>query len=165
MTYVNNSTSDAPVIQPTSFTTPLPQEYGFNIPSFPAIEDSEKHLGNIHKLLIEWDKYLRTRLFPPESQDIFKVVSLYKNTFGPNFIPDKQGRMYTLVYALQTTNIVVTSILAPPTSSTIPAGKWVNLNFPDGTSFILDSIATANELKIYVRYTMVSNNNDGPTVP
>lgn len=150
-----------PVIQ----DTPLPREYGIDLPTFPAIIEFEKRLGNINKLLVELDEYLTTRIFPPESQDIFRVVSLYKVGFGYNFILDRLGRMYVLVNALQVTNIIITSPIAPPTSATIPPGKWVSLNLPDASSITLDTIAPANELKIYVRYTMVPNNNDGPTVP
>lgn len=143
----------------------LPREYGIQVPSFPAIEESATHLGNIYKLLRELDYFLRSRVFPPESQDLFRIVTLYKNTFGGNWIPNKEGRTYTLVFALQPTPIIVSSNLGPPTSGTIPAGKWVSFNFPDGTSIMLDNPATANELKIYVRHTMVPNNNDGPTFP
>lgn len=154
-----NSDGSSPVIQA------LPQEYGFDVPSINDITLMEHHLSSIKELLIELRNFLRTKIYPPESQDIFKIITLYKQGFGSNFIPDKQGRMYAVVYALQTTNVIITSPLAPATSATIPPGKWVNLDFPDGTSFILDAIATANQLNVYARYTMVSTNNDGPTVP
>lgn len=146
---------------------PLPREYGIDVPSSSDISLLIGHLANINEVLRELHEFLKTKIYPPESQDLFKIVNLYKVSFGPNYIPsiDKQQRTFVYVYALQTTNIIVTSPLAPPTSATIPPGKWVNLNFPDGTSFTLDAIATANQLNLYARYTMDSFNNDGPTVP
>ena len=144
---------------------PLPREYGFDVPSLNDIQLMERHLSSIKEMLRELHEFLKTKIYPPEDQDIFKIINLYKVGFGPNWIPDKQGRVYLFVYALQATNLVITSPLAPPTSSTIPAGKWVNLNFPDSTSFVLDTIATANQLNVYARFTMVPSNNDGPTVP
>lgn len=149
----------------SSTIEPLPREYGFDVPSLDAIKTMADHLSSIKDILFDLHEYLKTKIYPAESQDIFKIVTLYKVGFGSNFIADKLGRMFIYVYALQTTNIIVTSPLASPTSATIPAGKWVNLNFPDSTSFILDAIATANQLNIYARYTMDSFNNDGPTVP
>lgn len=159
---LNNSTS-----QQLAEPSPLPREYGLDVPSLNDISLLIGHLANINEVLRELHEFLKTRIYSPESQDIFKIVNLYKAGFGPGYIPsiDKQQRIFVYVYALQTTNIVITSPLAAPTSGTIPAGKWVNLNFPDGTSFILDAIATANQLNVYARYTMDSFNNDGPTVP
>lgn len=152
-------------LPPTLPNETPPREYGFDVPSLDVFHSMNKHLFDIKEIARELHEYLQTRIYPPESQDIFKIVTLYKQGQGSNFIPDNQGRPYLYVYALQTTNVVITSPLAPPTSATIPAGKWVNLNFPNGTSFILDTIATANQLNIYARYTMNSFNNDGPTVP
>lgn len=152
-------------LPPTLANITPPREYGFDVPTLNAIALMEQHLFNIKGILSELHEYLKTKIYPPEDQDIFTIVNLYKVGSGSNFIANKQGRMYLYVYALQTTNIIISSPLASPTSATIPAGKWVNLNFPEGTSFTLDTIATANQLNVYARYTMNSFNNDGPTVP
>ena len=96
---------------------------------------------------------------PPESIDIFKIVTLYKVGSGPNLILSKERRIYMRVYALVATAVNIASPLGPPAVITIPAvtlpNMWSPFDFPDQSSVYLDSTASAAQMNIYVRYTNV----------
>ena len=138
----------------------IPQEWYIPQPTIDQIKESAKDLSDIHELLLEFNVYLRTKMFAPENQDLFRVVTLYKVGFGPNWIPNKEFRQYIRVMALQPTAILVTSPLAGPTVITIPAlaypSFWLPFDFPDQSSFSLDVTASANQLNIYTRLTNIA---------
>ncbi len=93
----------------------------------------------------------------PERFDIFKIITLYKQGQGGNWIPLKENTQYLRVYALVPTAVLVTSPLGPPAIVTIPAvtlpALWLPWDFPDGSSFMLDATATANQMNIFTRLT------------
>lgn len=137
----------------------IPQEWYIPQPTIDQLLESAKDLSDIHELLLEFNVFLRTKMFPPENQDLPRIVTLYKVGFGPNWVPNKEFRQYIRVMALQATAILVTSPLAPPTVVTIPAltypSFWLPFDFPDQSSFSLDVTASANQLNIYTRLTNV----------
>lgn len=117
-----------------------------------------KYLEELCKLQVELLECFNKYLFRPELKDIYKVVHLYKLSFGPSFVAQHERRQFCRVLAPVPTAVLVTSIIGPSFIYTIPAASWTPFDFPDASTFILDNTATSNDMSIYVRYT-----NDKPS--
>ena len=122
-------------------------------------DTTHKKLQSIHDVLLEIAEDIHKLTISKEASSVFRIVTLYKAGLGPNWVPRLGERDYIQVYALQATAVLVTSPLAPPTVVTIPATTlndlWLDFDFPDGSSFILDVSASANSLNIYTKITQV----------
>lgn len=118
----------------------------------------QDHVRGIHDTLHDLFTFLRQNQYPKETEDIFKIVTLYKAGFGGNVILQPMQRTYTYIFAPVATAILVASPLSVPVVVAVPATTlpqfWLHWDWPDGTSFTLDTSASANQLNIYVRYSM-----------
>lgn len=125
-----------------------------------TLKDLGGHMRLNNSLLQDIDAYFREGTPPDEAKDIFKIVPLYKQGFGPNWILNKENRLYCRVYALVSTSVDVFSPIGPMVSVTIPPitlpALWNPFDFPDQTYFYLDAGDTFNQSNIYVRLTNVS---------
>lgn len=118
----------------------------------------EDHVRGIHDTLHDLFVFLKMNQYPKETEDIFKIVTLYKAGFGGNVILQPMQRTYTYIFAPVATAILVSSPLSVPVVVAVPATTlpqfWLHWDWPDGTSLMLDTSASANQLNVYVRYSM-----------
>lgn len=113
-------------------------------------------LENIHTVL----QAINSKQGEPTDSEITNdkfIQTLFKAGQGGNWIPNRRGRFYLYVAAPVPTALSVTSPLGPPFVLTIPAitlpGYWNLLDFPEASSVMLDSTATANQMNIHVLLT------------
>lgn len=131
----------------------------------PTINDflsiAHARLDDIHSLLVEMTALLKSNISAKENADVFEIVTLYKVGFGRNWIPAKNHRQYIRIAAPVATAISVSSSLGAAFVVNVPAialpNFWNDWDFPDQSSFMLDSTASANQMNIWVRFTEVSS--------
>jgi hypothetical protein len=124
------------------------------------VDDFFRRFSDIHALLHQMVDYFKMNTYPKETSDIFEVVTLNKQGFGGNWIPSKFQRQYMRIAAPVPTAIQVTSMLGTPFVVTVPAVApplfWNIWDWPDQSAFYLDTTATANNMKVWVRFTNVA---------
>ncbi len=123
-----------------------------------AVQLAQKdHLESIYLALAEIADFQAKDSIPPEEKDLFKVVTLYKQGFGPPFTPVSEHRQYMRMICGVSLPISVTSVIGQ-SNLTLPPWSWVPVDFPDNTSYLLDASAPGNSQTIWVRYTNVAPN-------
>lgn len=138
---------------------PLQQDVFSSNPSQQDIAEFFRRITDIHQSLIEMNEFLKRNTYAKELSDIFEVVSIYKIGQGKNWIPSRMQRQYMRIAAPVPTAIQVTSMLGSPFVVTVPAivppAFWNVWDWPDQSSFYLDTTATSNTMNVWVRYTNV----------
>jgi len=99
-----------------------------------AVQLAQKdHLESIYLALAEIADFQAKDSIPPEEKDLFKVVTLYKQGFGPPFTPVSEHRQYMRMICGVGLPISVTSVIGQ-SNLTLPPWSWVPVDFPDNTS-------------------------------
>jgi hypothetical protein len=114
------------------------------------------------KAIIELREFLVSETVP-ERFDDKQIIQLAKYGFGSDWVPQKGEHEYIEVWAPVATAVSCITPLGAPFVVTIPvptlsgsSGLWLPWDFPDGSRFVLDSTAAANNMYIYVRWTLVA---------
>jgi hypothetical protein len=124
------------------------------------IDEFFRRFTEMHQLLHETVEYLKRNTYPKETSDIFETVTLYKPGFGRNWIPSRLQRSYMRIACAIPTAINTTSFLGNGIVVTVPAIApplfWTVWDWPDQSSFYLDTTATGTAMNIWVRYTQIN---------
>jgi hypothetical protein len=112
-----------------------------------------------HKLDVIIDHLIaiQKQLETPTAADIPKVVVLYKDTFGPGYVPRGETRQHIWILTGVSTPLSVITGMLGTFVFTVSPGIWTLLDFPDGTMYKLDATATSNQQNTFFKFTNDDN--------
>lgn len=121
-------------------------------------EDIVNAVRSLEGVLIDLHNELFNRLSSFLSPEQRTIVTFYKESHGPFFIPNPQNLLYTRILVPVATILSVVSSIGTFTFQPTP-GIWESLDFPDSTKILLDSTNTVDYQSVFIRYTNVPPQN------